>query len=419
MKRRLRVLVVQDQVMYQYGDGYQSVDALVNWYRLLAQKVDLTVATRVFDLQNISESTRDSDDIAIKSIAADAGLIGRLHRVDPSIKIESLPEFASIRQLSASPRGLFLLFRRLRKLVRDRDVVFTNLASPSAVLAWLSIPGDTAVVAMLRGNLTRDVKYRYSGLTRTLASLGVSGLAGFAGVMARIRHMGVLGAGMETVRIAEKLGMDARNWYVSNITRQDIDKSKAFVRNWRNHRPMNLITVTRFEPEKGVDVLIDAASILHRQKMRFNLKIVGRGGMKSVFEARIERLGLQDMVKLVDFLPRQQLFEAYQQADILVNPSYTEGLPLIFFEAGLWALPIVATGVGGIPDDYPHKKRAFLVPRANPDALAEGIRIVMSDERLRSEIGNNARKFTWQHPMETDIDKQLGFLEEWVRKARQ
>lgn len=411
----MKVLAVQDMVIYRQVGGYSSYDSLVNWYGLLAKKADLTIAARVIDLDSISDvKYAKLRDIAVKTRLEDARLLDRMHPLDPSIKVVPLPDFPSIRQLIFSPGTMLSLFLKIRSIVSAQDVIMTNFASPSAVLTWMNTPGKTTVVAMLRGNPLKDVKYRYSGIDGKLAVLGVMGFTGITGLVGRFKSMRVLAAGMEAVRMAESLGLKAKNWYVSNISLQDIDRAKEFSRKYTDNGPVKLVAVTRFEQEKGVDVLIKAAALLHEHKIPFHLKIIGRGGLKGLLERQIMALGLQNNVELADFLPRQKLFEEYQKADILVNPSYTEGMPLIFFEAGLWKLPIVATAVGGIPDDYPHMQRAFLVKRADAGALAKGIMALVSDAGLRQRLGMAAHAFTCRHPMEKDLERQFKQFENWM-----
>ncbi len=415
MNRKLKVLSVQDIAFYKYNGHYTTYDVLVNWYGLLAEKVDLTIAARVFDQDQLLRKTDgNARDIAVKSRVEDSKILERLHRLDESINLVPLPTYDSLRQLPMSPGLMLQMFQQLRRLVKGQDVVFTNFTSPSAVLTWLVVDSDTPVLAMFRSNMLRAAHYRYSGVEKPLAIMGVYGIEGMAGLLGRLRNLWISSIGIEGVKVARKLGLKAIKRYDTNITLKDIEESRHFTRKYEHDGPIRLIKVTRFEQEKGADVMIEAARLLKAQGLDFHLKIVGRGGLRRQFEQRILELGLQERVELVDFMPRQELFEEYKKADILVNAAYDEGVPIIFFESGLWGLPIVATDTGGIADAYPHMKRAYIVPRGNPWALAEGVRKLALSPELRKQLGTASREFSYQHPMEKDIDDLLERIMQWT-----
>jgi len=414
MTKKLKVLAVQDIVFYKLKDGYSSYDVLVNWYKLLSQKVDLTIAARVFEVEDIIES-KGRNEIAVKSRLEDAKFLDRLHHLDSSIRLVSLPRYESVKHLSSSPGLMFSMFRKLQTLVQNKDVVLTNFTSPSAVLTWLAMDKNTPAVAMFRSNLLRAAHYRYTGIDKLLSILSVYGIEGTAGLIGKFHNLHISSIGIEGVKIARKLGLDGIKRYDTNLTLQDIEESGKFTRKYSHDGPINLIKVTRFEPEKGSDVMIDAAKILQEQNLDFHLKIVGRGGLKNQLQRRIIDLGLQERIDLMDFLPRQELFEEYKKADILVNAAYDEGVPIIFFESGLWGLPVVATDTGGIADAYPHLERAYIVPRGNPWAMADAVRKLTFDPELRSRLGTASREFSCQHPMEKDIEDLIKQFEEWKK----
>ena len=79
-------------------------------------------------------------------------------------------------------------------------------------------------------------------------------------------------------------------------------------------------------------------------------------------------------------------------ATICVLPSYHEGLPTVLLEAMSCGIPTVATSVAGNSEVVKDGKTGFLVPPKEPKRLAEAILTLLGDQKLRQEMGKNARK---------------------------
>jgi len=79
-------------------------------------------------------------------------------------------------------------------------------------------------------------------------------------------------------------------------------------------------------------------------------------------------------------------------ADVVVLPSYTEGLPNVALEASAAGVPVVATAVGGTPEAVADGETGLLVPPGNPAALAERVNRLLSEPATRAEFGANGRE---------------------------
>ena len=93
--------------------------------------------------------------------------------------------------------------------------------------------------------------------------------------------------------------------------------------------------------------------------------------------------------KSVHFLGhRDDIPQLLSLSDLLVLPSYTEGLPLVILEAMAAGLPVVATPVGGIPEVVIHQETGFLVAVEDVQALGDVIFKLLQNPLLKNEIGN-------------------------------
>ena len=137
--------------------------------------------------------------------------------------------------------------------------------------------------------------------------------------------------------------------------------------------------VARFSPEKGLDILLQAARL--RKTMTF--LIAGDGPLF----ASLAR-DLPPNVKLLGRLDDVRPLLA--AADVFAVPSRREGQGIAALEAMSSSLPIVASRVGGLAEMLTDGETALLIPADNPDALAAALSRLQSDLRLRQSLAENA-----------------------------
>lgn len=155
----------------------------------------------------------------------------------------------------------------------------------------------------------------------------------------------------------------------------------------------------RFSPEKGFDVLVEAAATVCRGNPTAGIVLFGDGALRGELERRVAELGLTGRVVLPGF--RTDLDQLIGGADVVVLPSYTEGLPNVALEASAARVPVVATAVGGTPEAIADGESGFLVPPGQPAALANKIDELLRDPTLRGTFGEAGRarmreRFTFQ-----------------------
>jgi glycosyltransferase involved in cell wall biosynthesis len=147
-----------------------------------------------------------------------------------------------------------------------------------------------------------------------------------------------------------------------------------------------LVAFGRLDPQKGFDVLVEAASRVPGAAV----VIAGEGGERAALEALVSRLGLQDRVRLPGF--RGDVPDLVAAADAAVFPSRFEGSPLSVIECMAAGAAIVATPVGGVPELLEDGRQALFVPADDAGALAEALTRLIGDPALRAELGARARE---------------------------
>jgi glycosyltransferase involved in cell wall biosynthesis len=169
----------------------------------------------------------------------------------------------------------------------------------------------------------------------------------------------------------------------------------------RSEEPITQIVLGagRFSPEKGFGVLVEAAGAICRENPSAGVVLFGEGPLRGELEQRVAELGLRGRVVLPGF--RTDLDSLIGGADIVVLPSYTEGLPNVALEAGAAGVPVVATAVGGTPEAVADGVNGFLVPPGEPASIAAKVSELLRDQSLRERFGSAGRErmrelFTFQ-----------------------
>jgi len=152
----------------------------------------------------------------------------------------------------------------------------------------------------------------------------------------------------------------------------------------------------RRDPFKGFGVLEAALELLARRDLPSRIVAVMVGD-----DAPARRYG-QVELRFVPFeADRERLAELYRTADLFVHPALAENFPLVTLEAQACGLPVVASEVGGVPEqvvDLAEEPRgadaatAILTPPGDPGALADAIERLVAEPALAARLGRNARR---------------------------
>jgi glycosyltransferase involved in cell wall biosynthesis len=149
------------------------------------------------------------------------------------------------------------------------------------------------------------------------------------------------------------------------------------------------LAVANLRPEKGYDVLLEAAKTVAEGELPIRFAAVGRGPMRDELHLRHAALGLGDRFTFLG--QRDDVLRLLAGADAFVLASHHEGLPVALMEATSVGLPIVASRVGGIPQVLEDESEAILVPPGEPAALAQAMMRLAADPELRVRLGQRAK----------------------------
>ena len=155
----------------------------------------------------------------------------------------------------------------------------------------------------------------------------------------------------------------------------------------------------RFSPEKGFHVFVESAQRLAGKDPRLAFVLFGDGPLRHVLARQVQNAGLANRFVFAGL--RSDLDQYLPWLDVLVLPSFTEGLPNIVLEGCAAGIPVVATAVGGTPEVIEDGVTGRLVPPGSGATLAQVIREVLQAQdggRAMAECGRQRvlEQFTFE-----------------------
>lgn len=164
------------------------------------------------------------------------------------------------------------------------------------------------------------------------------------------------------------------------------------------------ITVANLRKNKDYPNLLRAAKTSLAREPRLRFIAVGQGPLEGEIKALHQELGLGDRFALLGF--RRDIQELMAAADLFVLGSAHEGLPVAIMEAFAAGLPVVATRVGGVPQQVSEGQQGLIVPAHDADALADALVTLAGDDETRTRMGAAARTRSKDYDIRRAVTEQ-------------
>ena len=162
----------------------------------------------------------------------------------------------------------------------------------------------------------------------------------------------------------------------------------------RRERPY-VFAIGRFVVQKGFDVLISAFGMVADEFPNHDLVIAGDGAERENLKA----LAVGKRVEFLGGVPSERAFGLYKGASVFVLASRHEPQGIVVIEAMAAGTPVLATAVGGVPETVHHEKNGLLVVGSDVEAMAAGLRRVLSDPesaRMRAmQASVDVEEYQW------------------------
>ena len=152
-----------------------------------------------------------------------------------------------------------------------------------------------------------------------------------------------------------------------------------------------IVCVARHVKVKNLGLFLQACALLRDRKARFRCVSVGDGVCRGELETLRTELGLERIVEFAGAQTQGQVLAWWQQADLAVLTSESEGMPVCLMEAAACAVPAVATAVGGVPELVVHGETGLLTPADDAHAFAQALQDLIEDPKRAVAMGRAAR----------------------------
>jgi colanic acid/amylovoran biosynthesis glycosyltransferase len=161
---------------------------------------------------------------------------------------------------------------------------------------------------------------------------------------------------------------------------------------------LTILCIGTLHEVKGQTYLIDACRLLNQRGIAFTCNFVGDGPDREMLAAQIAKAGLEEHVHLLGRRNREEIAGLLQAADVVVAPSVLtkegkrEGIPVVLMEAMGSGVPVIASGISGIPELVQHERSGLLTPPRDGQAIADALERLQRDPVLRARLGRAGRE---------------------------
>ena len=182
----------------------------------------------------------------------------------------------------------------------------------------------------------------------------------------------------------------------------DFDKFK--IKKEFHERDAIVGCIGRLSEEKGVLNFVKAIPIILEKENEIKLLIGGDGQLRDEIERYLKEKNLNEKVNLAGWIPHDELPDYLNELNLVVLPSYTEGLPNVMLEAMACGTPVLATPIGAIPDVIKNGKTGFIMENNSPECIAENVILALEHPDLERIVENARtlveREFTYEVAVE-------------------
>jgi len=181
------------------------------------------------------------------------------------------------------------------------------------------------------------------------------------------------------------------NWQKMHVIRCGIPFDRLPQEARADRGAATLICVGRLSPEKGQTGLLHAFAALHGRHPEISLRLVGDGPDRALLATLVQELGLDGVVSFAGRLPEIETLTEIARSDMLILPSFMEGLPIVLMEAMALGVPVVASRVAGIPELVTDGATGLLFAPSDWDGLEMCVERLLRDDARRAFLAEKGK----------------------------
>lgn len=168
-----------------------------------------------------------------------------------------------------------------------------------------------------------------------------------------------------------------------------------------------MITLSRLDKGKKNGDIIRAFAKLNNKD--WQLYILGDGNEYNNLSSLIRELKLENQVKLLGYIKKEDIGKYLSKASIFVMASLTEGLPMVLLEAASFGIPLVAYETkSGVNDIINNDYNGYVIKNRDENEYVEKLNVLMHDDNLRKRLGSNSKCVAFKF-----CEKEI--VEKWIK----
>ncbi|MGC1371108.1 MAG: glycosyltransferase [Candidatus Sulfotelmatobacter sp.] len=178
---------------------------------------------------------------------------------------------------------------------------------------------------------------------------------------------------------------------------------------YRKRTPLrpHLICTRGFHPYYGIDVVVRAFAEVQKIHPEAQLDLIGAGALENSIRDLVIGLNVSN-VNFLGVISRQEIGRSYDQADIFVNASNLDNMPVSVLEAFASGTPVVTTEPEGMKYIVSHERTGLLSPPGSSSALAQNILRLLTEHGLAEQLAQNGFEESKQY-------RWMAVRERWLR----
>jgi glycosyltransferase involved in cell wall biosynthesis len=164
-----------------------------------------------------------------------------------------------------------------------------------------------------------------------------------------------------------------------------------------------ILMIARLLRDKGIIEFVEALRLLHKRGIKVHATLLGGIDARNPTAVSPEEVRAWEEEKILTWIDHVEDVRPHiAKADIVVLPSYREGVPRSLLEAAAMGKALIATDVPGCREIVTNRVNGLLVPAQNAEALADAMQLLVLDPDLRAEMGRASRQ-----KVENEFDEKI------------
>jgi len=388
---RLKVLVSAYACDPRATEGSFPGEAVLGWniVRQVCRFHDVTVLTRPYNKEALERGLRE------RGLAADCRYVSLPRAFQPLLRhYLGFSLYYLFWQIKA-----FVLARRLVRSDRFdlfHQVTFANDWMPSFIGAYLPMPfvwGPLGGAHRTPQPLLSELGPRFRRKELVREALKDLWRATPFRRRALERAAAVLVCNRETEQALSAVGPKLRFFPVNGIDAAELPPEPAA--DAGRDGGFRVLFAGRLDPIKGLKLGVRAFAKFAPRDPKATFEVIGSGEAESEVRETVRRFGMEDRVRLVPWMSRDELMRRYQGCDVLLFPSFRDGGGAVVVEAMACGKPVICLDTGG-PAFHVQDAWGIKVPPADPDAVVDGLAAALArlsgDPGLRERMGRAAQE---------------------------